>query len=243
MLWGLEQPLTLCGSQRNFGAWIPAVPRGLCRGFSRVCASPEHLWCLCVLLEQRPHLPGMQVDRCAAESKDGVLGTRDSCILHQQVREKREIGPPASPCSHHFGLTPEQRARWGREGSPADPWRDQDPVLSRVMKCEPFPSVIFNVVLLRLGAIRRSCLLFAEPPPAPPDCSAQGKLLTAGRLRGLGSAWFWACLPLTSTAAGDFPESRVWGSSSVPVVGLKRGAGREKGFHPSRRISQLRAMV
>lgn len=39
----------------------------------------------------------------------------------------------------------------GSEGSPADPWRDQDPVLSRVMKCEPFPSVIFNVDLLKLG--------------------------------------------------------------------------------------------
>lgn len=100
------------------------------------------------------------------------------------------------------------------------------------MKCEPFPSVIFNAVLLGLGEIRRSCLLFAEPPPAPPDCSAQGKLLTAGRLEGLGSVWFWACLALTGVNADGFPELRVWGSSLVPVLGLKRGAGKEKGVSP-----------
>lgn len=48
--------------------------------------------------------------------------------------------------------------------------------------------------------------MFAEPPPAPPDCSAQGKLLAAGRLDGLGSVWFWACLAPVSTGADDFPD-------------------------------------
>lgn len=98
-------------------------------------ASQEHLCCLCVLLELHAHLPGMQ--RCAAGSKDaGHEG-----FVHFETAEwegRWEMKPPASPCSHHFGLS---STRQGSEGSPEDPWRDQDPVLSRVMKCEPFPQL------------------------------------------------------------------------------------------------------
>lgn len=48
--------------------------------------------------------------------------------------------------------------------------------------------------------------MFAEPPPAPPDCWAQDELLTAGRLHALGSVWFGACLAMLSTGADDFPD-------------------------------------
>lgn len=92
-----------------------------------------------------------------------VLGIKDLYILQRQVREKREIKPPAAPfhpwprlaSASHLSGTREGCAVRCRDCSPADTWRDQDPVLSKVMKCEPFPSVIFNAlnpatVLLRL---------------------------------------------------------------------------------------------
>lgn len=92
-----------------------------------------------------------------------VLGVRDLYVLRRQVREKGKIKPPAAPfhpwprlasASHLSGVREGCGVRC-RDCSPADPWRDQDPVLSKVMKCEPFPSVIFNAlnpatVLLRL---------------------------------------------------------------------------------------------
>lgn len=78
--------------------------------------------------------------------------------------------------------------------------------------------------------------MFAEPPPVLPDCWAQGELLTALRLHGLGSVWCWACLALMSAGADDFPDvvTRVKGLGTliVPVLGLKCGAGREKGVSP-----------
>lgn len=70
---------------------------------------------------------------------------------------------PADPFHPWLCLASSSHLSSTREGSvvrccgcsPADTWRDQDPVLSKVMKCEPFPSVIFNAlnpatVLLRL---------------------------------------------------------------------------------------------
>lgn len=71
-----------------------------------------------------------------APAGEGKVGNKAPCI---------QPPAPSTLSSHLSG------AGQGCEGSPADPWRDQDPVLSRVMKCEPFPSVIFNVDLLRLG--------------------------------------------------------------------------------------------
>lgn len=71
--------------------------------------------------------------------------------------------------------------------------------------------------------------MFAEPPPAPPDCWAQGELLTAGRLDGLGAIWFGACLALMSTGADDFHDV----VTRVKDLGmLISGAGREKGVLP-----------
>lgn len=68
--------------------------------------------------------------------------------------------------------------------------------------------------------------MFAEPPPAPPDCWAQGELLTAGRLGGLGAVWFGACLALMSTGADDFHDV----VTRVKDLGmLISGAGRGEG--------------
>lgn len=96
----------------------------------------------------------------------GVRGVRGLYILQRQVREKGRRGkqkPPAAPFYPWPRSVSASHLSGAREGcgvrrqdcSPADTWRDQDPVLSKVMKCEPFPSVIFNAlnpatVLLRL---------------------------------------------------------------------------------------------
>ena len=113
-----------------------------------------------------PHLPETWMEGCGPESRSRDAkgaGRKGSVILQQQVREKGKIKPPAAPfhpwpclalASHLSGAGEGCGVRC-RDCSPADTWRDQDPVLSKVMKCEPFPSVIFNAlnpatVLLRL---------------------------------------------------------------------------------------------
>lgn len=119
------------------------------RGGTYIPISPKQGWRDAVLRAG----PGMQ----------RVLSVRDLYILQRQVREKGKIKSPAAPfhpwphlasASHLSGVREVCGVRC-RDCSPADTWRDQDPVLSKVMKCEPFPSVIFNAlnpatVLLRL---------------------------------------------------------------------------------------------
>lgn len=77
--------------------------------------------------------------------------------------------------------------------------------------------------------------MFAEPPPAPPDCWAQGELLTAARLRALASVWFGACLASLSTGADDFPHIVTGVMGLGMLIGACAGAevwGRqgERGF-------------
>jgi len=105
MLQGLSQPLTLCGSQRNFSkGWLShaplaslvpsaeAVPSAAKESIAAASCHPaQPSWGYL-----RLHLPRMSMERCGPEAGAGiqrVLGIGDLYVLRWQVGEKGKKSP------------------------------------------------------------------------------------------------------------------------------------------------------